>query len=179
MTECMVLAESDAIYLDASALPKIDLESDGGHGIRLLLLVGRIPLFCSVVALGEFFAVAGRRKTQAKIGVSGYLYTVRDFLIDIEMNKLRYVEPVADRRAFTVLCDDLVSRHSALGGADIWHIMAAMNLQRRYKRVTMLTFDQRLAAAAAAEGMHSVYGQPIQAEALVAALTSCGKWGAP
>jgi hypothetical protein len=176
VTEAETLAAADAIYLDASALPKIDLEAGDRNGIRLLVLGGRIPLYCSHVALGEFFGVGRWKEKGNRISTGEYLYAIRSFLVDLDMGKIRRVEPVADRQRFSQLVDALTARNLRLGGADIWHIMAALELKNSYPGTTMLTFDQALSRAAAAEGLPSVYGKGLVAEDLVSALSSRGKW---
>ena len=177
MSECETIAESSAIYLDASALAKIDIEEDASSRlVRILIYLSRIPVYCSLVGFGEFVSVAGKKLTQARIGSAGYLYGCRALLVDLEMGKLRLVEPVADRFQFIREAEDILSRHASLGGGDLWHIMAARQLAKDHVPATLFTFDRDLVEAAAAEGLRAVSGFAVDPEALVRELTSKGMW---
>src|SRR5713101_1882269 len=176
-TESEILAESDAIYLDTNVLPKVDIEEDGASNLaRILIYMTGIPVYCSLVGLGEFFHVAGKKVTQARIGPSGYLYGCRALLKDIEIGQIRLVEPVADRFEFIKLANALSARHISLGGGDIWHIMAALQLQSDHERSALFSFDDGLVDAARAEGVNSVNGNNVASDALIRELSSRGKW---
>jgi hypothetical protein len=98
MTPIKALACAGAVYLDASALPKIDIEEDAASRlVRCLIFMSRVPAYCSLVGFGEFVTVAGQKLTQSRIGATGYLHSCRALLVDMGMGKLRQVEPVADR----------------------------------------------------------------------------------
>jgi hypothetical protein len=179
MSAEVALAEADPIYLDTSVLPKIDME--GGNApesrfVRLLIYGSRVPIFCSLVSLGEFFKVAGSKLKQAQTGSAGYLYSCRALLMDLEIGKIKRVEPPADRFTFLQLADQIVARHGALGGGDIWHLMAARELKSEYQAVALLSFDTELVESAVGEGLSGVYGNQVDPEKLVIELTSRGRW---
>jgi len=66
VTECETLAESVAVYVDACALAKISFEEPGSTLVRCLIYMSTIPAYCSMVGLGEFVAVAGKKKAVTK-----------------------------------------------------------------------------------------------------------------
>jgi hypothetical protein len=172
-----VLAESSAIYLDASALPKIDIEEDLVSGLtRCLIYFSHIPTFCSMVGFGEFVGAAGRKEKEGKIASDGYLYSCRALLVDVEMGKLQMVEPPADRFEFITAARPLVAKYSHLGGGDIWHLLCAAQLSAQHPPATFLSFDKKLCSAATAEGLRVVYGHDLQRELLIAELRAKGKW---
>jgi len=151
VSECETLAGSSAIYIDACALAKISIEEDPASGlVRCLIYMSRIPAYCSMVGFGEFVAVAGKKRTQERIGSAGCLYSIRSLMVDLEKGKLRRVEPVADKCQFIREADDLLSRHGSLGGGDLWHIMAARQLSKDYASTTLFSFDEDLVKAAEA-----------------------------
>jgi len=178
MTEAQTLADACAIYLDTSVLPKIDME--GGNSpqsrlVRLLIYGSRVPVFCSLVSLGEFFKVAGSRRKQAEIGSMGYLHSCRALLTDFE-RKIQRVEPPAERWEFLKLADEVVARRGVLGGGDVWHLMAALQLKASHDPAVLFTFDPKLARAAEAEGIGGVYGNRVDPEVLIAELTARSRW---
>ena len=138
--------------------------------------MSRVPAYCSLLGFGEFVTVAGKKLTQSRIGAEGYLYSCRSVLVDFDMGKLRQVEPVADRFQFIQLAQQLLSRHSGLGGGDLWHIMAALELRNTVSPVVVLSFDKGLVKAAEAEGLVAVYGYDVDTDSLIQELTSQGKW---
>jgi hypothetical protein len=144
--------------------------------VRILIYMSRIPTYCSLLGFGEFISVAGKKRTQARIGVAGYLFSCRALLVDLGIGKLRQVEPVADRFQFIRLAEDLLARHSGLGGGDVWHIMAALELSKNHAPIGFLSFDKGLVKAALAEGLPAVYGSDVDADSLIRELTSRGKW---
>lgn len=177
MTAIEALASASAVYLDASALPKIDIEEDpSSRLVRCLIYMSRVPAYCSLLGFGEFVTVAGKKVTQSRIGVEGYLYSCRALLVDLGVGKLRQIEPVADRFQFIQLSQALLSRNSGLGGGDLWHIMAALELRKTFSPVAFLSFDKGLVKAAVAEGLVAVYGHDIDTDSLIQELTSQDKW---
>jgi hypothetical protein len=177
MTAIETLASASAVYLDASALPKIDIEEDpSSRLVRCLIYMSRVSACCSLLGFGEFVTVAGKKLTQSRIGAEGYLYSCRALLVDLGRGKLRQVEPVDDRFQFIQLAQQLFSRHSGLGGGDLWHIMAALELRKTVSPVAFLSFDKGLVKAALAEGLMAVYGHDVDTDALIQELTKEGKW---
>lgn len=180
MNECTLLADADAVYLDASILPKIDIEEDTGSRVARLLIYGtRIPIFVSFVGLGEFFNVAGKKVTQSRIGTMGYLYGCRALLKDIEMGKIGHVEPPEERFDFIKLADAISSRHGRLGGGDVWHLMAVLQLKAQHRQTVFVSFDAKLVEAASNEGLAAVNGGEVDPDELVLQLKSraaSGSW---
>jgi hypothetical protein len=177
VSECETLAESGAIYVDACALVKIDLEEDSQSSlVRCLIYMSRIPVYCSLIGLGEFVGVAGKRTTHARIGSAGYLYKCRQLMMDLEVGKLRRVEPADDRFAFIQEAEDLLSRHASLGGGDLWHMMATRQLAKEHSPTTLFSFDADLVKVANREGLRAVYGGRVNREAMIRELTARGKW---
>jgi hypothetical protein len=178
MSDETILAEADAVYLDTSVLPKIDIE--GGNApesrlVRLLIYGSQVPVFCSLVSLGEFFKVAGSKLKQSEIGSMGYLHSCRSLLNDVE-GKIKRVEPPEDRFTFLQLADQIIARHGALGGGDVWHLMATLQLKAEHKTVALLSFDAKLAVAAVKEGLAGVYGNRVDPEKLVIELSARRRW---
>ena len=168
MTAIEALASASAVYLDASALPKIDIEEDPSSPlVRCLIYMSRVPAYCSLVGFGEFITVAGKKLTQSRIGAEGYLYSCRALLVDFGMGKLHQIEPVADRFQFIQVARGLLSRHAGLGGGDLWHIMAALELRKALSPVAFLSFDKGLVKAAMAEGLVAVYGHDVDTDSLI------------
>lgn len=65
-----MLAEADAIYLDACVLAKKDIEPGKESRLTFVLVyLSTIRIFVSHVGFGEFFKVAGQKQTQKRIGI--------------------------------------------------------------------------------------------------------------
>jgi len=177
MTDPELLAGADAIYLDTSVLPKIYLQEAADNGPAILLFgFSQIPLFCSLVVVGEFFSVMGLRRTQETIGVPGYLYRCVALLHDLETGRLRHIEPVEGASEFFQLADQLVARRGGLGGGDIWHLMATAHLKQQFPSAVLLSYDDRLVSAARQEGLAAVDGGSVDTIALEDALRTAGRW---
>jgi len=177
MSDYQTICESEAIYLDACVLPKIDLEPTGEDAqlARILIYLSTIPVYTSFVGFGEFFNVAGKKLTQTRIGVAGYLFSCRALMIDEAMGKLRRVEPIEDKAKFFQLAQHLETKFSKLGGGDIWHLMAAMQLQSKYQSATLFSFDAALIRAAKSEGIQAVCGHGLNPDLVAAELMKSGK----
>jgi hypothetical protein len=67
---------------------------------------------------------------------------------------------------------ELLSRHNGLGGGDLWHLGAALEL----RRTAVLSFDKDLVKAAVAEGLVAVYGQDLDTDSLIQELRSQHQW---
>jgi hypothetical protein len=157
MDDYELIAESKALYLDACALAKIDVEEDlDSNLIRFLVYQPKIPVFSSFVGFGEFFNVVGKKETQKKMGVDGYLFSCRQLMIDFDYRTIKRAEPVGDRFKFLQLAQELLPKHGHLGGGDLWHLMAAIELKRDYPSVILLTFEAALIKAARSEGIGAV-----------------------
>jgi hypothetical protein len=157
MDDYELTAGARALYLDACTLAKIDVEEDvDSNLIRFLVYQPRIPVFSSFVGFGEFFNVVGKKETQRKIGVDGYLFSCRKLMIDFDQRTIKRAEPVGDRFKFLQLAQVLLPRHGHLGGGDVWHLMAALELKRDYPSVVLLSFEADLVKAARSEGIGAV-----------------------
>ena len=88
-----------------------------------------LKIFSSWIAYGEFIGIFNKKEVQKSIGLSTYLYNCRLLMKDFDYNKINRIEPSDDGFHFFKLTDDLLSRHAKLGGADIWHLMAAKELK--------------------------------------------------
>ena len=177
MTDYQIIVQSNALYIDACALPKIDIETTGHEAqlTRLLVYLSQIPVFCSFVGFGEFFHVAGKKATQRHIGISGYLFSCRALMIDVAQGKLHRAEPVEDKLRFFQLAQRLEKKFSSLGGGDIWHLMSALELQRQYDDLAVFSFDNGLVKAAKSEGLDAVNGVTLDPDQLAEELKRNGK----
>jgi hypothetical protein len=159
MTPYQLVANADAVYLDTCALVKIDAkEEDGSCFTRVLVYLSKIPVYSSFVGFGEFFSVVDKKEFQATVGTEGFLFICRQLMIDFDMKKIQRAEPVEDKFKFLQLGKILVSKYGHLGGGDVWHLMAALNLKNRIPKTTFLSFDCRLLSAAKSEGIEAVDG---------------------
>ena len=176
MDDYDILANSDAIYLDACALVKIDVEEDPGSRIsRILTYLSTIPVYTSFVGFGEFFNVVGKKETQKRIGVEGYLYSCRQLMIDFDMNKIQRVEPVDEKFEFIQLSKRLLAKYRNLGGGDVWHLMSVLELKRNISSTTFVSFEPKLLKAVLSEKINAVHGNKIDSELLARKLQSVNK----
>jgi hypothetical protein len=177
MSDYQTLCNCEALYIDACVLPKIDIEPTGEDArlARILIYLGTIPVYTSFVGFGEFFYVAGKKETQKKIGIAGYLFSCRALMLDEEMGKLRRAEPIEDRIEFLQLAHRLEAKFSKLGGGDIWHLMAAIQLQSRHRSTTLFSFDAGLVKAAKSEGIQAVCGNGLDPDLMAEELKKGGK----
>ena len=90
-------------------------------------------------------------------------------MYDVELGTIRIAEPPDDKVRFLKLGLRL-QPHQRLGGADIWHLMATMELQESYSPVVLLTFDKKLLKAAEHCGVTTANGGKVDPEALTVAL---------
>jgi hypothetical protein len=75
MDDHAILANSEAVYLDACTLVKIEkAEEDRSCLVRLLVYGSSIPMFSSFIGFGEFLSVLGREERNMA-GVDNYLYS--------------------------------------------------------------------------------------------------------
>jgi hypothetical protein len=176
MSGYTTLANSDAIYLDTSALAKIEKEEgESSRLVRLLVYGSTIPIFTSSVGFGEFIGIIGREEKNMG-GAGGYLYHCRQLMVDFDMQKIRRAEPVPDRFQFVQLADQLASKHSKLGGGDLWHLLAVLELRQTYWATTLLSYDKDLIEAAQSEKIQCVDGCNVLPEILVEELKAVHKW---
>lgn len=164
-----VIACCRAAYVDTCALVKIDAkEEPGSNFVRTLVYLSRIPVYSSFVGFGEFFKVVGEK--QYKGGPEGFLFVCRQLMNDFDMKKIQRAEPVPDRREFLRLAEVLLAKYARRGGADIWHLMAAMQLKTHEPESVFLSFDNDLCKAASSEGLLAVYCQDLDANELATRL---------
>jgi hypothetical protein len=120
--------------------------------------------------------IFGKKKVQKRIGLENYLYYCRSLMKDFEVNKINRVEPPNDRYQFIKIASRIISRHSKLGGADIWHLMATLELQRLYSSTVLFSYDKKLVTAASLENIIAVYGKNLIPEILIDKLKMNNKW---
>ncbi len=126
------IVKSDAIYLDTSALIKINKdEGDSSNLMKLLIYCSTINFYASWIAVGEFISCFGKRKLQDEIGPNNYLYCCRSLMNDFDIGKISRTEPTKDSFQFFKLSTYILSRHAKLGGGDIWHIMTVIELKKK------------------------------------------------
>jgi hypothetical protein len=172
-----IIAKSDAIYLDTSALIKINKEEgDSSNFVKLLIYGSTIKFFASWIAFGEFIGIMGKRKLQKKIGPRNYLYYCRSLMKDFEIEKIHRAEPPEDRFQFIRLSEQILSRHAKLGGGDIWHLMTVLELKKKIPAVILLSYDKNLVKAAQMENIMAVNGQKLVKEILIEQLKYNNKW---
>jgi hypothetical protein len=169
------IATAEAVYLDASALVKLVLvEPPGDRAMRIIYMSG-VPLYTSMVGFGEVVSCFGQKKKQASIGGPwGYLHGVRMLMKDFEIGRIQPVEPPDERGKFLVAAHELIQKVAYLGGGDLWHVMAALELQREHGETVFLSFDRKLIKAVPALRLLSVVdGDDIDCETLGQALQAC------
>jgi hypothetical protein len=177
VTDAEILARSDAIYLDTSVFPKLYLQETSDNGPAILFFsFSRVPLYCSLVVVGEFISVMGLKRTQAAIGVSGYLHRCLALLHDLESGRLRHVEPARSGAEFFPLADSLVAAQGGLGGGDVWHLMAATHLRQQFPSSALFSYDADLVKGARRAGIAAVYGCDVETVALEEALRTAQRW---
>ena len=92
------------------------------------------------------------------------------------MQKVRRAEPVRGRFQFVQLADQMLSRHARLGGGDIWHLLAVLELQQTYSATTLLAYDKDLVETAQQENIQAVDGSNLVPEILIEELKASHKW---
>ena len=173
------MTRSDALYLDTSALVKIDVKEEAESGfVRLLIYGSRIPVYCSTVGFGELVGVLGQKRFQRSIGPDGFLLRCREFMMEIDIGKIGRVEPPEDRGKFIILANRLLAKFGTLGGGDVWHLMSALNLNERVPGTTFVSFESRLVQAALSENLSAVNPSGLDAGVLVSELKKIGRWKA-
>jgi hypothetical protein len=171
------IAKSDAIYLDTSALIKINKEErDSSNFMRVLIYGSTIKFFASWIAFGEFIKVFGTKEEQSKIGPRNYLYYCRSLMKDFDIGKINRAEPSEDRFIFIKLSEQILSRHAKLGGGDIWHLMAVAELNKLFPSVLLLSYDKKLLKAANMEKITAINGENLVPEMLIEQLQYNNKW---
>lgn len=159
MTPYELVANANAVYVDTCALVKIDAKEEQGSSFtRVLVYLSKIPVYSSFVGFGEFIGIVDKKKFQATVGAEGFLFICRQLMIDFDKKKIQRAEPVEDRFRFLQLAQILLPKYGHLGGGDIWHLMAALNLKNRIPKTTFLSFDRGLISSAQSEGMDAVDG---------------------
>jgi hypothetical protein len=177
MSEYETIVKSDTVYLDTSALVKIvKNEGDSSRFVRLMVYGSDLKIFSSWVAYGEFIGIFNKKEEQKSIGLANYLFNCRMIMNDFDYNKIYRIEPSGDGFQFFKLTEDLLSRHAKLGGADIWHLMAAIELKKSYTLSLLLSYDEDLVNAALSENITAVYGNNLIPELLVQRLKSSNRW---
>ncbi len=132
------------VYWDASALVSMVFEDGRSAEARRVAGDRTASQFVSSLALAEVHAVLGRLLREGIVKPE-QLRVAHARLVDGPW-RMTKVHPDADRLG------DLALRHP-LRGADLWHLGAALALAELLPGLRLLTFDERLVAAATAEGI--------------------------
>jgi hypothetical protein len=153
------IVNADAIYLDTCVFVKIDAKEEMGSNFsRALIYFSKIPIYSSFVSFGEFISVVTKKAFQKTAGTDGFLFVVRQLMIDFDMNKIKRIEPIEDKFDFIQLSQTLSEKYSSLGGGDLWHIMAALNLKNQIPNMVFVSFDTKLVKAANTQGLSAIDG---------------------
>jgi hypothetical protein len=176
MTPYERLSSCDAVYLDTCALVKIDAKDEAGSAFtRALIYLSTVPVYSSFVGFGEFFCVVGKPQFQDTAWAEGFLFVCRQLMIDFDMGRIKRTEPVEDKFRFMQLAKVLLPKHGHLGGGDVGHLMAALQLKSQVSKTIFVSFDHRLIAAAEAEGLEAVDGNGLDSNQLSAQLKASKK----
>jgi hypothetical protein len=166
----------DALYLDASAFPKIGVEENHySRVVRILIYLSKLRVFTSIVGFGEFISVISKKKIQTRIGALGYLYNCRSLLTDFDMRKIQQAEPTREKIEFIKQAEDFAGKYSNLGGGDIWHLMAATELEKKLGSVLFGSFDKKLVKAAIGERLNAVDLNKVDPDTLLKALEQASR----
>lgn len=178
MDDNKLVAMSDAIYFDTSALVKIDKEEgDSSRLVRALVYGSTIKAFSSYVGFGELIGKFGQKGTQKYLGGTiGFLYHCRGLMFDFEIEKIRRIEPPRDKVDFIRNAQCLCAKHGKLGGGDIWHLMSVSSLLQEYPSAVLFSYDNNLVEAASDEAIRAVYGNNLEIMTLINELKSLNKW---
>jgi hypothetical protein len=171
------IVKSDAIYLDTSALIKINKEEgNSSNFMRVLIYGSTINFYASWIAVGEFIGIFGKRALQRKIGQGNYLYYCRSLMKDFDIGKIHRTEPPDDSFQFFTISIDMLSRHAKLGGGDIWHLMTVVELKKSFPSAMLLSYDDKLVNVAEMENIMAVNGKNLVPEMLIDQLKYNNKW---
>jgi len=142
-----VTIESSPVYLDTSALVKLYLPERESEELEEMM-VGRRDLIVSDLAITEMTSALVRRVRDGDLPAGQARRIYRRLLRDADMGEFRRAELSADshREAERVLL--AVGTQVALRAADALHL----GLAGRGGARVLVTFDQRMRAAAAAIG---------------------------
>jgi predicted nucleic acid-binding protein len=131
-----------AIYWDTSAVLSVLFRDEHSTRSRRLARSDGAHLVSSL-AWAEAHAVMARLERDGSLA-SPLLDAAREVIRDGPWRRVSISPPWS----LTVA----LAKSWPLRGADLWHLSAAKALRADLPELTMLTFDQRLAAAAEAEG---------------------------
>jgi predicted nucleic acid-binding protein len=135
--------EQPVIYWDASAL--ISALIADAHTARAVAMAQRpVTHLVSTLAYAEVVAGIARAESQARLGAP-QAKAVRQLLRHGPWRRLT-LQPD------WVVINSLAAR-SSLRGADLWHLASVSTLTRQLPEVRLLSFDNRLADAAAGLGL--------------------------
>ncbi len=136
-------ASGPPIYWDASAVLST-LVADAHSRVATALLRRSAPKLLSTLALAEALAVLRRLELAGEIRPDDRRRAAASLLAS---PWLRY-----EGQPRRQLLADLATR-TALRGADLWHLAAALTAREALPELRLFTFDRALAAAAEAEGL--------------------------
>jgi hypothetical protein len=177
MNKYEAIVKCNEVYLDACALIKIvKHEGDSSRFVRSLIYGSDLRFYSSWVAFGEFVGIYNKKEMQKSFGLANYLYNCRSIMKEFEYNKIYRIEPADDKVQFFKLAEDCLNRYAKLGGADIWHLMAALELKKYFPLSLLLSYDSDLVNAALAENIIAVDGNDLNPELLIESLKSSNRW---
>ncbi|MBI5499919.1 MAG: type II toxin-antitoxin system VapC family toxin [Deltaproteobacteria bacterium] len=133
-----------ALYWDASALVSMLVENEHSAAARRAAAAREAAHFVSSLASAEVHAVIARLARERILQPD----QARDARTRLAGGPWRWTRIQPD----VARLGDLALRHP-LRGADLWHLGAALALADLLPGLELFGFDQRLMAAAAAEGL--------------------------
>jgi predicted nucleic acid-binding protein len=135
------------LYLDTSALVKLYIEEAGSQEVKAMAKRARI-VSSSRVAYVEARAGIARKHREAELSKEEYAQLIKDLKQDWDNY---FIVEVSESVA--KLGGELTSKHP-LRGFDAIHLASALLLRNRTRlEVSFSCFDERLKAAAQAEGL--------------------------
>ena len=135
------------LYLDTSALVKLYIEEQGSPEVRAMVKKARI-VSTSRVAYVEARAGIARKYRGGELSQEEHVQVIKDLKQDWDNY---FIVEVSESMA--KLGGELTSRHP-LRGFDAIHLASALLLRNRTRlEVSFSCFDERLRAAAEAEGL--------------------------
>jgi len=135
------------LYLDTSALVKLYIEEQGSPEVKAMVNKARI-VSTSRVAYVEARAGIARKYREGELSQEEHVQVIKDLKQDWDNY---FIVEVSESMA--KLGGELTSRHP-LRGFDAIHLASALLLRNRTRlEVSFSCFDERLSAAAEAEGL--------------------------
>lgn len=131
------------LYWDASAVVSVLVTESHSPSSRTRLRE-RATHLLSTLAYAEALAAVDRRVRERQASAA----SARDLRLRLLGEPWR---PVTIQPTWTTV--EELSRHHSLRGADLWHLATAVTLRQNIPELRLLTYDERLHAAAAMIGL--------------------------